>query len=243
MFTKAFAGILGLAICSLPVEVLAQMRALGSPQNSDSVQDNRLIPVHAKICDGNVVDKFKLFVQLSANASPPLSDKLKFSVGDWRKLVTDKNFCPQFSGCAPKDAQSIESIRLAYTVFVQNADREGYYHPSNPNLTIGEYFRTTDNRVDPIYCTGKDQLPATPPSSPLDANSPVRLRGISDDLWIDQKHPLFSKTTSAAVSYALRSFRTLFLLSRQTCRSPIPKESRSLLLQPTSWLAALYTAP
>ncbi len=198
MFRTALTRALTLATCALPVAALGQTATPGS----SPLDDNRLIPVHAKICDGNVVDKSKLFFQLLANASPPLSDQLKFALGgDWRKLVTDKNICPHFAGCKAKDAQSINSIHLNYTVFVSAGAREGYYEASHPDLSIGEYFRSMDNKVNAIYCTSKDETPAAPPSSPIDANSPLRLRGISDDLWIDQKSPLFAKTSSAAASF------------------------------------------
>src|SRR3984893_15906615 len=104
MMKTLFVVGLGLAACSFPLS--AQPKPLAAQRNSDAIQDNRVIPVHAKICNGNIVNKTKLFFQLLANASPPMSDKLKFSIGDWHKLVTDKNICPQFSGCGPKDAES-----------------------------------------------------------------------------------------------------------------------------------------
>jgi hypothetical protein len=161
-----------------------------------------LIPIHEKLCVGGVVDKTKLFFQLLANASPAVSDQLKFAVGgDWHKLVADKNICPQFGGCSPKDAQAIESIHLNYTVFVSDGDREGYYHATNPNLTIGQYFNSPQS-VGQILCTAKDEAPAPPAPEALEINSPIRIRGVSDDLWIDQKSPLFAKSSSAGINYS-----------------------------------------
>lgn len=187
---------------TLLISIFADEVSAKSPsQNSALIDDNRIIPVHEKLCTGGVVDKKKLFFQLLANAVPALSDNLKFAVGDWRKLVTDKNICPQFAGCGPKDELAIKSLHLNYTVFVKDGGREGYYRSSNPDLTIGQYFQSADNNVTPIYCASKNELPAAPASSPLDIYSPWRLRGVSDDLWVDQKSKLFAKTSSATVNF------------------------------------------
>jgi hypothetical protein len=205
MFKGTIGAILSFLICNISMGALAQTTSSGPPQGITAPEDNRIIPSHAKLCTGDtvkVVDKSKLFFQLLANASPPVSDQLKFAVGgDWHKLVTDKNLCPQFRGCGPKDAQAIASVHLNYTVFVADGDREGYYRASHPDATIGQYFQNANNESNAIYCTNRDEPPPTPPSSPIDANSPVRLRGISDDLWIDQKSPLFAKSSSAAINY------------------------------------------
>jgi len=202
VFAKLCIGALVFAGCFLPTAIFAQVQASTSASTASSVQDTRLVPVHAAICDDKVVDKTNLLFQLLANASPTVSDPLKYALkGNWFKLVTDENICPKFKGCGPKDAQAVESVHLNYTVFVSDGDRQGFYRASRPDITVGQYFQSADNNVNPIYCTSKDESPATPPSSPLDVNSSVRVRGVSDDLWIPQKDPLFAKSSSASANY------------------------------------------
>jgi hypothetical protein len=196
MFAKLCTTLLSVVACGMSGAAVAQIAPPPTPP-----PDTRLIPGHAQICVGNVVDKTKFFYQLLENASPAVTDKLKFSLrGDWHKLVADNNICPQFSGCGPKDAAAIASIQVAYAVFIQEGGQEGYYRATNPNLTIGQYF-TGGNDVNKIICTSKDEPPAPPTTSPLDAQSPIRLRGISDDLWISQQSPLFAKSSAAAVTF------------------------------------------
>jgi hypothetical protein len=203
MLAKSLAGVAAIIISILPVQVLAKTPA-GAPPGSDSIQDTRLVPVHEKICVGtkvgSVVDKTKLFFQLLQNASPAVSDQLKFALqGDWHKLVNDKNICPQFKGCLPSDVNAVDSIQTNYAIFVKNSGP--YYRASRPDMTPSQYFQNMDDTVDAIDCTARDEQPATPTPSPLDVSSPIRIRGKSDDLSIAQSDGAFAKSSSASANY------------------------------------------
>src|ERR1700722_6065038 len=71
-------------VLPLAASFLGGLAAAAPPKASASppVDDNRPIPVHAKICNGNIVNKQKLFFQLLGNASPAVSSQLLLSLGD-----------------------------------------------------------------------------------------------------------------------------------------------------------------
>ena len=190
--------LVAVALCLVPIRASAQTVASASPANAPPPPDTRLVPAHAQICDNGIVNKHKLFVQMATNANPALSIGLLTSV-NWRTIVTSKNVCSAAKACSPTDPSAIIALKYEYDLFLGFSD--GYYTASNPNLTVEQYFGGPDN-ANPIKCTAKDEPPAAAaPTSPLDAKSQLRIRGISDDLSIAQSDPAFAKSSSATVSY------------------------------------------
>jgi hypothetical protein len=121
--------------------------------------------------------------------------------------VTVANLCETKSlGCTKDDPAAISNLRAKFGDFLEAAQRRGIYRATRP-VSVEQYFRTEDDSVDAILCTDKDQSDAPLQTALLDAPSPIRIRGVSDDLWVPQPPAGgsdtygFAKTSSTSVNY------------------------------------------
>lgn len=61
------------------------------------------------------------------------------------------------------------------------------------------YFASPDDTTNAITCVAKRDIPSPPPPSSAD-KSPFRVRGASDDLWIDRGPTEFKSTSQASIT-------------------------------------------
>jgi hypothetical protein len=161
-----------------------------------SVAKSDLLVPHALICKNNIVQKLELYKVLVA--MQPISENVKLSVyPNWRTILTSKNFCSTSPACQKGDAEAIENIKVSFIAFLVSGSETGSYIPTNTEVTMEQYFVGPDS-LNGIKC-GSIDIPA-PVKSSVD-NSPVRIRGSSDDLYIDRSWPEFKGTSQGAVNY------------------------------------------
>jgi hypothetical protein len=166
---------------------------------TDTPSDDRLIPQHEALCKGRFVQKFALFKQLLKRAT--ISEDLKATTyPNWRRIITDPAICSHNPACQKGDADAIGALKLQFATFVLEGGRRGIYRSENPNVTAEQYFAGADT-VNPILCTSLDAPPPVKGAA-LDENSPLRVRGISDDLWIDRKFVEFKSTSPATINFS-----------------------------------------
>jgi hypothetical protein len=184
---------------------------LTSPALADTgdVPDTRVVPQHSVICIGNTVDRAKLAIHLlarhpmspelsSANFSTPSSPN--YGPERWRQFITDPKFC-KANPCQKSDESAINSIKTDFVAFVTQGARTGYYASRSVDVGPDEYFLAKGTSFA-ITCTAANPPPPTPPAASLPDNSPLRVRGTTDDLYLDRKSAGFATTSKATLNYS-----------------------------------------
>jgi hypothetical protein len=197
-------------------------------QTPDDVERN--LPRHDAVCLGSSVSKRKLAGYLLAQASTKNSDVLSAAISGpdtWRTIFTDNNFCKVPSSCTKnpntaackaaakcvlaKEFAEGESIRFFVLLNSEVKKPNRAYSESSalaalandPNAESENYFREENNEYS-ISCTRNDIPAAAPPFDPT--KDPIlkniRIRGLSDDLWIDRDDLRFKGTTSATGNFS-----------------------------------------
>jgi hypothetical protein len=194
----------------------------------DDIDPN--LPQHDLICARGTVSKRQLATLLLVNAKN-YDAILAISRGPelWHTIFTDDDFCKTPSNCAKDSgsdackaaakctiAKSI-AVHAAYSFFTSaNAEtkRPNASYIESPKLQalsrnvskqISLYFLDPRDTADPISCTTEKVRTAQPAFDPTkDAVlSKVRIRGLSDDLYVDRSLPAFKGTTSATGTYTV----------------------------------------
>lgn len=167
---------------------------------SIGIAKSDLLVPHAQLCKNNVVQKFELYKVLVA--SQPISENLKVSAyPDWRRIPTNPGYCdpnPRPVACQDGDAEALGKMKVSFKSFKLSGAQTGSYIPTNSNVTMEQYFVGADG-VNAIKC-GSADVPVPVKSAP--DTSRVRLRGISDDLYVDRSWNEFKGTSQASVNFS-----------------------------------------
>jgi len=193
----------------------------------DDIDPN--LPQHELVCVNGLVSKRQLATLLLVNAKD-YDAVLAISRGPelWHTIFTDDNFChvppncskePQSDACkaaAKCNTAKAIAVHAAFSFFTSvNTETKrpnASYVESGRLLSLGQngvaeqitiYFSNPNDKADPIGCTTEKVRTAQPGFDPTKdpVISKVRVRGLSDDLYIDRNLPQFKGTTPASVNY------------------------------------------
>ena len=193
----------------------------------DDIDPN--LPQHELICVNGVVSKRQLATLLLVN-SKNYDAILAISRGPelWHTIFTDDTFCKVPPGCSKEptsDACKIAAkcttskviaVDAAFSFFTSvNAEtkrpnasyiesgRLAALSKGNVGDQISLYFADPRDTVNPINCTEAKVRTAQPGFDPTKdpVLSKIRIRGLSDDLYVDRSLPAFKGTTSATGTY------------------------------------------
>ncbi len=164
---------------------------------SAQTPDNRLLPQLETLCRGGIVDKFLLYKQFLKFSN--VSEDLKQAVyPNWQRIMSDPPICPGNRGCQAGDDAAIAAMRLQFATFVKEGGERRIYVAKNSNISASQYFQS-DKSAYPIACIGPG--PSAPVPDKVVDKSFVRLRGNSDDLWVDRNRQEFKGTSTATASF------------------------------------------
>jgi hypothetical protein len=179
------------------------------------------LPSHDDVCDGGIVSKRQLakyIIELTNNGASKLASKLIF--GDavlWRSIffTTPEQFCPakafcpkgvdqkcqdQIDACKSARNQAIVNARALFRQLTEESAKAQPVYKEAPSLSNADadkraeiYFSNPTDIDGRIVCTATDIPPPPPPET-----SKFRVRGVSDDLYIDRSDEQAFKATSQA---------------------------------------------
>lgn len=200
------------------------------PTRAQTPDDIELsLPRHDAVCVNGTVSKRKLAGILLAGTKNSDAVQAAFNGPDsWRLIFTDDNFCRAPLSCAKNPdndvCKAVAKCSLAKSVASQAANRffaslnsevkkqSDVYTESHSlaayanNLTaqVARYFADERNDVYSIAC-GRGDIPKVaapfdPTKDPILSN--MRVRGLSDELYIDRSQYTFKGTTSATGNFS-----------------------------------------
>jgi hypothetical protein len=179
------------------------------------------LPSHDAVCDGGIVSKKRLskyIIGLTDNGASKTAGDLIY--GDpvlWRSIffTTPEQFCPtkafcpkgvdkkcqdQIDACKSASNQAIVNARALFKQLTKETAKAQPVYKEAASLSNEDadkqaaiYFSSPANIDARIVCTATD-IPSPPPPE----TSKFRVRGISDDLYIDRSDEKAFKATSQA---------------------------------------------
>jgi hypothetical protein len=193
----------------------------------DDIDPN--LPQHELVCTNGIVSKRQLATVLLVN-SKNYDAILDVSRGPelWHTIFADDKFCKVPPSCvkaptsdlckAAEKCSTAQIIAIAAAVsFFESlnietkranasyieSDRLAAFGTGNVGDQVGLYFSDPKDSVNPINCTIAKVRTAQPGFDPTKdpVLSKVRIRGQSDDLYIDRNLPAFKGTTPATGNY------------------------------------------
>jgi hypothetical protein len=190
--------------------------------------DNRTLPGHETICIGSNVSKKMLARHLLAD-NPP-AQALVLGDPTWYTIFTDDNFCqksPEIEAICKKDPKgkacvaalsacdTAQRSAMNYALtFFKALDRRMRNDPAPPYKVTGAlvnagtvakqiklYFDGNDGS-NPVICTAQD-VKALPKGDVADGSpvTRVRVRGNSDDLYLDRGQKEFDAASKASGTF------------------------------------------